>query len=367
MKKNIITTLLVLLLLIFAGCSNDLTQAEVNQLKDENANLNEELNKAIENLEAAEQKIAELELTLGLLLPTQGDQNTDPQTVSTKTSTIPSEYKPKDMLVGGEWYCQDFYEDGFFSWILSINFNADGTGTISRTYYIPKEEAEDETLLLQNFDSSAKLVWTLDNNNLKINLENGESGNYIFDPEKQQFIQETTSSTKPIFARTRPAALENYVERALFSDELIIAQKENIKSKFYGDWYFDVLVWTLNDDGTGVLDIPKLGNQPATKREFSYSLTVDLNSEDAYDDGIYICMVIDWSDNTTAYFYPTFNKDGSITLHNADDTESIKLTKNFDITNCPLSQTIVQNGISVLSGSIFKDFLSDSIIDKILK
>lgn len=55
--------------------------------------------------------------------------------------------------------------------------------------------------------------------------------------------------------------------------------------------------------------------------------------------------------------YPTFETDGSMTLEFIDDSEPIRLTRTFDISNCPISEEIISNGIGVLSGSIFSDLL----------
>ena len=147
--------------------------------------------------------------------------------------------------------------------------------------------------------------------------------------------------------RERPNIPEQYVEKSVIIGN-IQAHEASLMRKFLGAWYFDVLVWTFNEDGTGLVDIPELGDQPATQKEFSYSLSGDITN---------MLMELDWTDDTTAYFWPTLNTDGSITLKNANDTQPIKLTRTFDIDNCPISEQIISAGMGVFSGSIFSDIL----------
>jgi hypothetical protein len=121
-----------------------------------------------------------------------------------------------------------------------------------------------------------------------------------------------------------------------------------LRRKILGNWYFDVLTWTFNEDGTGVIDIPELGEQPATKREFSYSVSGDATN---------IFMTMDWSDSDTSYFWLTVNDSSSIILQGASDTDAIKLTRTFDASNCPVTEKIVSNAMAVFSGSIVSEIL----------
>jgi len=72
-----------------------------------------------------------------------------------------------------------------------------------------------------------------------------------------------------------------------------------------------------------------------------------------------LCLFIEWDDSRESYFYPTFNTDGSMILKTAGGSDSIKLTRIFDIDNCPISEEIISNGMGVFSGSIFSEILPE--------
>lgn len=187
----------------------------------------------------------------------------------------------------------------------------------------------------------------MNGNILRIPLENGEVGELTYSPE-QQLLQVQGSNDR--YGREMPSVMEQYVERALYSED-IEAMEAARRHRFLGLWYLDVLTWTFNDNGTGVIDIPKLGDQPATKREFSYTVQDDRNDE------TYLCLMLHWKDGSTTFFYPKFSADGSMSLKGYDGTEAMKLTRTFDIDNCPISEQIISAGIGVFSGSMFSDIL----------
>ena len=63
-------------------------------------------------------------------------------------------------------------------------------------------------------------------------------------------------------------------------------------------------------------------------------------------------LEIDWADGGTAFFLTKINGDGSITL--GDD---LKLTRQFDMNNCPISTEMIQTGLDVFTGRMFYDIL----------
>jgi len=63
------------------------------------------------------------------------------------------------------------------------------------------------------------------------------------------------------------------------------------------------------------------------------------------------------SDKGTSYFYPEFATDGSVSLKGIDGSEAMKLTRQFDMSNCPISTQIIQTGMDVFTGRIFYDML----------
>lgn len=357
--------LIAVLMFLLAGCSGGNSnetvlpeQTEIDQLKDENEKLRKDLETAIEALNEAAAKSEELETEKAKteeekeseIVPESQPQPQPPAT--TQIEFAPPQRTPEELLVG-EWFFLDFHEEGIFSWMQSMVFYSDGTGTLNRTYYVPKAEAEDLPYSLENWDISAGYSWSLNGDKLHVVADSGENIDFILLLEQQQLLLDNGDDV-PEYGREKPSILDGYVERRLFAESNVVqAKKEFVTRSFLGTWYFDVLTWTFNEDGTGVIDIPKLGDQPATTRNFSYSLTVDMDGTEV----TYMCLMLDWPDGKTAYFYPTIDVDGSITLAGIDGSDAIKLTRTFDLDNCPMSTAIIANGLSVISGSIFSDIL----------
>lgn len=351
------TTLTVLLSLALVGCSNADNPAEtaqsdaeddIQQLTTENKQLRIELDEKNSELEMAKAKVKELEDELKTM---QGTQTPRSSSVPTTTNITPPEHTPRELLIG-EWFYQGFHEEGIFSFTQTLVFNMDGTGAMNRRYYIPKNEIEEiknSPVPLSDIDTSAAASWALDGDTVHITLDNGETADFTFLPKQQQ-LQMINGSDK--YGKERPKTMEQYVERALYAEDIQAKEAARMR-RFLGMWYFDVLTWTFNEDGTGVIDIPKLGDQPATTRKFTYSVSDDSS------DPTYLCLTLDWEDGHTSYFYPEFKTDGSVSLKGFDDSEVMKLTRKFDANNCPISTQIIQNGIGVMSGSMFSEILGE--------
>ena len=362
----------VLCLLVLAGCSggNEQVEAdqaevetEVEQLKNENEELRTELDKAVADLKAAESKFRELENTLEAIQEAQAADPEDeapeteaPETALAMTNITPPDLSPKRALLG-QWYLQTFHEEGVWSCTQALLFREDGTGTISQTYYIPEDEVENYVLdldgngtykyLLYDADMSDEFSWSLDGEELHVDVKDKLNLNLIYVSAQELAL----TSGEIAYGRGRPTGMEGYVERALYTEDRE-AKEAARRRRFLGIWYYDVLTWTFNEDGTGVWDIPELGDQPAEKRKFTYS--VDDNS----GIGDYLCLTIDWEDSSYWTLFPTFNADGSMSLMGIGQSEPVmKWTKTFDIDNCPVTEQIISNGLGVLSGSIFDDFL----------
>lgn len=396
MRKRISILIAVLtLLFIFAGCSggtqSTLDQAEINQLKTENEklraeletvlaklettelkveNISKELNTAIASVTAAENKIVKLESELSAVnaklaavqeklaaQPTQGGQTTQTGTEPTQINIVPPESDPNKSLIG-EWFYQTFKEDGSFSYAQSMIFKTGGTGSISRTYYVPRSDVQSIQEMInmgvgfENLDTSNKFSWSLSGNTVHIVLDNGETADFTLSLEEQKLTQVTQRNNPQIYAREKPAGMEQYIERSLLAKDSK-AKQEVLLRKFLGTWYYDVLTWTFNEDGTGIIDIPEIGEHPASTKEFTYTISGNAN------DPTYLCLIIDWDDYETSYYYPTFNADGSMLLKGIGSSDPIKFTRTFDITNCPISEAIIKGIYNVISGSFIYDFLPE--------
>lgn len=332
--------LVVLLLLALVSCSSgqdgeqvSSALSELEQLKEENEKLRTELENAAATSEGEE-------------APKVLD-NEDQEPELSHVNFLPPEQEPKDSLPG-EWFLQKFHEEGIFSWTQSMVLYENGSGTMNRTYYVPKDNVES----LPDFDSSINLTWRLNGDIVCFLLDNGESADFTFSFEEQTLSIMGNSTNPDIYARKRPARMEQYVERSLFAEDPE-AKEALRRRRFLGSWYFDVLLWTFSEDGIGLLDIPKLGDQPAEKKNFSYTVHDDAG------DPTFLNLIIDWGDGRTSYFYPTFNEDGSMILEGIGNVDPMKLTRTFDIDNCPVTESIISNQTGVFTGSIFSEILPE--------
>lgn len=357
-------TLTVLLLLVLTSCSGggdqagaDQTaaEAEMNQLKGENEKLRTELEKANEELKTAEEKTQELadglEELREALAAMQEAQAAPPEPEPVKAEITPPERTPGQLLAG-QWYFQEFFEDGMYSWTQSLVLNADGTGTISRVFYFPESELEgvkewkEDGITFENLDHSAGVSWSLRGDTVHMDLDNGESVDCTYSLEQQLLW---LGDTPDEYGREQPSGMEGYIARALYADD-VKAQEAARMRRFLGMWYFDLITWMFNEDGTCVIDVPELAHQPAATLEYTYTILDDRN------DPSFLCLMLD-SEKGTSYFYPEFAMDGSMSLKGIDGSEVMKLTRQFDMNNCPISTEIIKTGVDVISGRIFYDML----------
>lgn len=349
MKKSKVILKIAFILtltLILMGCSSGKAQSEIeiDQLMTENKEIREELDAIKERLDTAELRIQEIETV----------QSTSTGTEMSQSDIIPPELS-QDQLLTGEWFYKDFHEDGMNSWLQSVVFDKDGTGKIIRTFYLPRD-ITDYSTSDSSGDVSLGFSWSLDGDTLHTVYDGGNGFvDYTFLSTQQQLIIKNENGNvyndnSHVYTREKPSVSDKYIEMDLLIENL---QEENsiYMRRFLGNWYFDVLVWSFNSDGTGVIDIPELGDQPATKRNFSYSVTGNETE---------LMLTINWSDSETSFFWPTINSDGSIILKSGGELGEIKLTRTFDLDNCPISNQIIANGMGVLSGSMFSEILPQS-------
>lgn len=371
-RKNCSVLLIIfcvaLCLLVPAGCSGGTDQVEAapseaelerDQLKSENKDLQTELDKTSADLKDMETRLKELEDALGALQEAQATslEAEAPEAAPATIDITPPERSPSELLLG-QWYFHEFHEEGVWSWIQTLVFNKNGTGTISKTFYVPEEGADHYIVKddygnvfyeLTDVDMTDSFTWSLQDDTLHLDVSNGQSGSFIY-AAADQTLTPTGGNDK--YVRKAPDGMEGYVERSLYAENKE-AKEAARRKRFLGTWYYDVTTFTFNDDGTGIWDIPEVGNQPAEQREFSYSVN------DNGGNGGYWILTIDWDVSDYWLLFPEFNADGSMSLMGASQSEAImKWTRNFDPDNCPITAQIISTGIGVFSGSIFSDMLS---------
>ena len=350
-RKNFVSlfrnALVVLLLIALVGCSSNDAQlesdqpetdqpeneAEIEQLTAENEQLQTELDRAIADLKAAEARVKELEDELEAVMSSAPpEEDVDPMaTVPPQIDPVPPERSSSDLLLG-EWFFSRFVKTYELEGVVeSLVFNGDGTGTQWVTYYKPSYlNADNFSFSDAVSELSYGFTWSLDGDTIHTVFGGGDTlVDYAFSPEQQQFLTISINGSAPknenLYAREKPAIPEDFVEASIIYGN-IEGQKAAYRRQFLGTWYFDLTVWTFNNDGTGVWDIPEWGDQPAVKREFSYSASENV-------------LEIEWSDTKqTAYLWPKINDDGSIMLN-----DNVKLTRYFDANNCPVSTEILSN------------------------
>lgn len=335
-------TLAALLLTVFASCSatdgqpgvdQAAVESEINQLKDENERLKartEELEKELEAMQEERDDLASSE--------------------SVSEEITPRELTASESLVGS-WFVQYFYEKDWESYTLNIVFNSDGTGTQNQILYLSSEQAADDySTSDRRGEITFPFTWSLSGDAVHTELQTALGTafvDYKFLPEQQKLIAtndngELIEDQNVILLREPIEIPDGYVAKSVVVGD-IQAKEASLRRKFLGTWYFDITTWSFNEDGTGLLDIPEVANQPASQREFTYS---------AAENGDNFILTIDWADGGTAFFLTKMNDDGSITL--GDD---LKLTRQFDAANCPLSTQMIQTGLDVFTGRMFYDML----------
>lgn len=349
--------LAALLLFALAGCSNGDNQAEaeqsktaeeIQQLTDENEKLHTELNETNDELKAAEAKVKELEHELETMREAQA---TPAPSKPIEAKITPPKRTPSESLVGS-WFVQYFYEKDYLdNYIVNIVFNSDGTGTQNQVLYLPSElTADDYGTSDPRGEITFPFTWSLNGDAVHTVLQTALGTafvDYKFLPEQQKLIVtndngESLEDQNVTLLREPIEIPDGYVAKSVIVGD-IQAQEVSLRRKFLGMWYFDITAWTFNEDGTGILDIPDVANQPASRREFTYSAT---------ENGGNFMLTIDWADGGTAFFLTKMNDDGSITL--GDD---LKLTRQFDMNNCPISTQMIQTGLDVFTGRMFYDML----------
>lgn len=390
LEKGLTTFFLALLLFALVGCSSvnntpqtplesqmSSEQIELEDLKNENGRLREELEAAITELEESRSKIDELEAELSaakdeLIEKLEQLSNTNTEVryekegqlnepESATLSNPMDDTSPQLTLeesVLGEWFYEQFIENGYWSRIQSMILYADGTGVINQVYYMPESDAEinrewiSQGLEVTIGDRLIDFSWSLADNMIHIETEEGEIVDFVYWVEEEK-LSFTDGSWVHVRQQLPAEKYDGYVAHSTFApaNEALKAKEDEIKRPCIGVWCFDILNWTFNEDGTGCIDIPEVGDQPASKVEFSYTIEIDTLTNEV---GL---IVIEWDDSGTSYYWPKFNSDGSMTLEGAAGSKPIKLTRQFDPDNCPITQQLMSNMMGVLTGTIVRDFL----------
>ena len=330
-----------------------LTKLEIAELKIEN--LTKEMGEITKKLQAAEQQIGNFEKQLaaakGNASETAQEKPSPSDTTSNQTENPSVPTDPSQLLLG-TWYLSYVEEYGQFSWTQHMVFNKDGTGTLYRTYYVSEAElpstkdAYEHGIGLDNFDEADEFKWVLVGDVIKITVPSiGMTYDYPYSATEQT----VHTSEGGLYTRKIPDELASFVPRSEFYIDREAKEAQRM-SKLLGLWYFDVLTLEFNKDKTGIINIPEIGDQPATTREFTFELPY------YGDNDPNPILIIDWGNGDTGIYSIKFEADGSMILKAPSDPDPLKFTRSFDASNCPISTAIIESGMSVISGSMFSKF-----------
>lgn len=250
----------------------------------------------------------------------------------------------------GAWFSDSYIqEDGHPDYYTEFELDEDGTGRIV-AYDCLNVDPDSECTSSDDGRDIVTFTWKIRGNVFTILTYDGQMVNFDYKYSKEKGTLVSLDGYIG-YSRKMPKVPTNreYETRIydLYNKEHM--EKRTIMERLKGLWYFDMTEWTFNDDGTGVLYIPKIGPGKEKKRKFTY----DVFATKTYDT-IYLTITFP-DDGTEAGFYVKRNgEDGSMSFENS----KIVLKRNFDMNNCPLTKEIVQNNLDVLSGNFFDDWLS---------
>lgn len=286
--------------------------------------------------------------------------------------------KTQEELIAGVWSKFILAGGGTMQRLI---LREDGTGTGTTTEYI--FDLTEYSMLSADMDTgdSFELTWTMEGNTITTSTKAYTATQeeiYLVDtftyyPEEDMLVMETyefwhlgKGSTRDFF-RHEPEIPEGYISVSSW-----IAQNNGdtvaLINKIKGLWYLDLLEWNYNEDGTGFIYIPKLGSSPEEIREFTW-LILPQNGDYTSNNFLVASDFGTYSTHQWVQFYDN----GQIMYSRADsfDTEPIKFTRYFDVTNMDYTMSAFVDMYSaffggpsnVIGGSISPGTVLDLILD----
>ena len=284
----------------------------------------------------------------------------EPELIQTEPINIePIQLSYREMILG-EWFSDEEFRGVN---IHSHIFFHDGTGVQVSTWYVHESSSG-----LSSSDPNSTGVtempftWSIDGtavstfNPPTIFSPNGTRRDWeIIESGQETWLHfyNDEGTFAAALSRAMPALPEGYVPAAsLLADSR--AFEEALRRRFLGSWFFDVTTWTFNEDRTGVVDIPKVGDGTAEQWEFTYRVSehmfgLDANIWFTFSDGLSIFTGAEFGNRSGGSIY--------------FDTLEMTLTRNFDLTNTPITSQMVSDAMSVITGQFVEDLLISMITE----
>lgn len=303
--KLYVVILSVILLMVLTACSEG-NSSKQNQL-DENT-----MSQAVTDQPQDE---SEIEVTPG------ADTNQIEPTMPVETQPSSGE------LLYGEWYGDD---------LAKYEFRAGGAGVI------------------EHLGDLTGFTWSIDGNSVTVKTNGTYETNFELMGDELHLINSEGTYT---YTRT-PSSVYLEANQELFQQEV---HETTLNQKFLGEWYFDVFIWRFNDDGTGVIEIPEFNRNPAEEKKFEFNVIENQMGENV--------LSISLSGGKTIMYLATYanQSGGSVTLQPIGGGKTIMLTRSYDMGNSPITDEIIDEGISLFEGLTSYSGMGEMILDEIGK
>jgi hypothetical protein len=248
-------------------------------------------------------------------------------------------------LISGEWFYQtNVKETGEIDCFVLL---PNGTGAMIYTYYL---EAATVVSMDPNYQGEQilDLTWTFDGKTLNIVLDFiGVPVELTYQYDKQK--NEMRSSDGGVLTREKPAIPQGWESIIVLAGNAQRIEK-SLQRSFLGSWHYDNALWTFNLDWTGSLYIPSIGSGAEETLNFTYKVmendysdcSIALNFAKETDIGSIVCLCTFGS-----------RSGGSVTLGGQTDSDPMLLTRNYDLSNLPLTSGIVKGAFSIFDGESF--------------
>lgn len=258
----------------------------------------------------------------------------------------------------GVWYSNQYFEQGGIYMYSEFHLNEDGTGKMYAydCLNVSPDDASDSTFgSIDNDEYDGRDVvdftWQQVGNVFSVVSYQGEPVRFDYKYSKEKGTLVSTSDYMG-YSRKEPKIPIGYQYMTRVYDIINMGKLEKsiLIDDIKGTWYFDLTTWTFETDGTGNLNIPAVGPGKEVNRKFKY----DVNNTMQYNTILLTLEFLD--DGTESGFFVKKNPNGSLTFVDSQ----IKLTRTFDIGNCPMTKEIIENNYKVLSGDIINEWLPKS-------
>lgn len=281
--------------------------------------------------------------------------------------------KTQEELMSGVWtkYGWPYYS------MQRLLLREDGTGTATITNY-----CDETNIAMSNVKTgdSFELTWIMEGDIITTTTtaytQTNEVvylvDNFIYYPEEEKLVMTTEQFwdlamyDPDDFFRYEPEIEEGFITVSEWNRRKN-NQLQPLIDQIKGLWHLELLEWNYNEDGTGFILIPKIGAEPEEIREFTWTI-------DDLDSGYFLICKFNYGTESQAitYQWVEFSEDGkTMYCRGASDTEPVRYTRNFDLTNMEYTVEAFADMYSVffggpsnlIGGSISPGTVLDFVLD----